>query len=159
MGNSRKYPYQTRDSFHVLSPSFLWKFQNVPPIPMPSEFHYREPYLPFRISTFFWKDIFDLAMPIWILNMCLLTIWMFNNLAGTPWKLWTGASFFAIHGTGDGSNKKFADGNTPIVNTPLFLRNCSSKNPVLFGNPQSHPRCWYGYFRESPSVCYCLHIC
>ena len=32
--------------------------------PMPSEFHSREPPLPFRISGFFWKYIFDLATPI-----------------------------------------------------------------------------------------------
>ena len=32
--------------------------------PMPSEFHNREPPLPFRIYGFFWKYIFDLATPI-----------------------------------------------------------------------------------------------
>ena len=32
--------------------------------PMPPEFHSREPPLPFRISGFFWKNIFDLATPI-----------------------------------------------------------------------------------------------
>ena len=35
------------------------EFQNA------SEFHNREPPLPFRISWFFWKYIFDLATPIW----------------------------------------------------------------------------------------------
>ena len=61
MGNSRKYPYPTTDGFHVLTPPppCLWKFQNA------SEFHNREPPLPFRISWFFWKYIFDLATPIW----------------------------------------------------------------------------------------------
>ena len=60
MGNSRKYPYPTTDGFHVLPPPpCLRKFQNA------SEFHNREPPLPFRISWFFWKYIFDLATPIW----------------------------------------------------------------------------------------------
>ena len=40
-------------------PPCLRKFQNA------SEFHNREPPLPFRISWFFWKYIFDLATPIW----------------------------------------------------------------------------------------------
>ena len=54
LGNSRKYPYPTTDGFHVSTPPCLRKFQNVlpPPPPMPSEFHNREPPLPFRISVF-----------------------------------------------------------------------------------------------------------
>ena len=52
LGNSRKYPYPTTDGFHVLSPPCLRKFQNALPPPMPSEFHNREPPLPFRISVF-----------------------------------------------------------------------------------------------------------
>ena len=66
MGNSRKHPYPTTDSFHVLTPPCLRKFQNAFP-PMPSEFHNHDPPtpplpLPFRISGFFfWKYIFVLA--------------------------------------------------------------------------------------------------
>ena len=55
MGNSRKYPYPTTDSFHVLTP---------PHPSLPLEFHNRKPPLPFGISAFFWKFIFDLATPI-----------------------------------------------------------------------------------------------
>ena len=65
LGNSRKYPYPTTDGFHILTPPCLRKFQNALAPPMPSEFHNREPPLPFRISSFFWKYIFDLATPIW----------------------------------------------------------------------------------------------
>ena len=66
MGNSRKYPYPTTDGFHVLTPPCLRKFQNaLPPPPppplMPSEFHNREPPLPFRISGFSGKYIFDFS--------------------------------------------------------------------------------------------------
>ena len=46
-----------------LTPPCVRKFQNALP-PMSSEFHNREPPLPFGISAFFWKFIFDLAMPI-----------------------------------------------------------------------------------------------
>ena len=52
MGNSRKYPYPTTDGFHVFTPPCLRKFPNALPPPMPSEFHSREPPLPFRISGF-----------------------------------------------------------------------------------------------------------
>ena len=40
----------------------------------------------------------------------------------------------------------------PIVNTPPFLWNSSSKNPppLPFGNPKSRPWYRYGYFLESP---------
>ena len=42
-------------------PPCLQKFQNALPPPMPSKFHNREPPLPFRISVFVLKYIFDLA--------------------------------------------------------------------------------------------------
>ena len=64
MGNSRKYWYPTTDGFHVLTPPWLRKFQNALP-PMLSEFHNREPLLPFGISTFFWKYIFRLGNAYW----------------------------------------------------------------------------------------------
>ena len=58
------------DGFHVLTPPCLQKFQNAlrppppPPPSMPPEFHNREPPLPFGISAFFLKFIFNLATPI-----------------------------------------------------------------------------------------------
>ena len=67
MGNSRKYPYPTTDGFHVLTPPLAFgnSKMHYPP-PIPSEFHNREPPpLPFRISVFFWKYIFDLATALW----------------------------------------------------------------------------------------------
>ena len=60
MGNSRKYPYPTTDGFHVLTPPCLRKFQNALP-PTPSEFHNREPLLPFGISGFFLEVHFRLG--------------------------------------------------------------------------------------------------
>ena len=65
MGNSRKYPYPTTDGFHVLTPPCLQKSQNAsPPCPQNSIIM-NPPPLPFGISAFFWKYIFDLATPIW----------------------------------------------------------------------------------------------
>ena len=60
MGNSRKYPYPTTDGFHVLTPLVFGNSKMRYP-PMPSEFHNREPPLPFRISGFSGKYIFDFS--------------------------------------------------------------------------------------------------
>ena len=60
LGNSRKYPYPTTDGFHVLTPPCLRKFQNALP-PVPSEFHNREPLLPFGIFRVFLEVHFRLG--------------------------------------------------------------------------------------------------
>ena len=64
LGNSRKYPYQTTDGFHVLSPPSFRKFQNVLPPPFLQNSIIVNPPSPSEF-LFFWKYIFDLAMPIW----------------------------------------------------------------------------------------------
>ena len=63
LGNSRKYPYPTTDGFHVLTPPPPLAFGNskMRYPPMPSEFHNSEPPLPFRISGFSGKYIFNFS--------------------------------------------------------------------------------------------------
>jgi len=64
MGNSRKYPYPTTDSFHVLTPPCLWKFQNALP-PHALRIPNCELTLPFGISDFFggtfltWQRLYE----------------------------------------------------------------------------------------------------
>ena len=57
MGDSRKYPYHTGHGWHRnLTPPLAFgnsKMLYPPPPPMPSEFHFRKPPLPFGNCSFF----------------------------------------------------------------------------------------------------------
>ena len=61
LGNSRKYPYPTTDGFHVLTPLAFGNSRKRYPPPMPSEFHNREPPLPFGIYGVFLEVHFRLG--------------------------------------------------------------------------------------------------
>ena len=52
LGDSRKYPYHTTDSFHILTPPLACGIYKVRYPPMPSDFHTRKTPLPFRFSIF-----------------------------------------------------------------------------------------------------------
>ena len=64
MGDSRKYPYHTTDSFHILTPpAFGISKMRYPPVP--SDFHNRKPP-PVRIFHFF---VNPLELPAGFANM------------------------------------------------------------------------------------------
>ena len=147
LGNSRKYPYPTTDGFHVLTPPYLRKSQNAFSPPMPSEFHNREPPLPFRISVIFCisyerKHLSDLSMLVFCFRSHTFVDNFIYELQKSTTIAFSRNSLYTFYS------------RNPTCGIPPCLRISNRKYPPMpsefhnrepplpFGNPKSRP--WYG---------------